>query len=139
LKLPWRTRDRELDPQNGRPHVDLYGRSTGLERARLDAETFIDAACHSLGIDPLVLSSQKKDRATTRLRELVAAVAIERWGQRAGEIGRVLGKHPDVVSRWARIAAQHRAQEPSLVTQHDALDRALAAAFSTSTSEDRAD
>ena len=130
VKLPWWTRDRELEPEKARPHVDIYGRSTGLERARLDADSFLQAACRVLGTDLFALSSQRKDRATTRLRELVAAVGIERWGQRPGELGRVLGKHPDVVSRWARMAALHRAEEPSLAAQHDALDRALAASCS---------
>ena len=61
------------------------------------------------------------------LRELVAAVGIERWGQRPGELSRVLGKHPDMVTRWARMAALRRADDLSLVDQQEALDRAIAA------------
>ena len=61
------------------------------------------------------------------LRELVAAVGIERWGQRPGELSRVLGKHPDMVTRWARMAALQRADDLSLVDQQEALDRAIAA------------
>lgn len=127
LKLPWWSRDRELEPEEGRPYVDLQGRSTGPERLRLDAETFVDAACQALGIERAVLTSRRKDQATTRLRELVAAVGIERWGQRPGELGRVLGKHPDMVSRWARMAALRRADDPSLADQQEALDQAIAA------------
>lgn len=80
-----------------------------------------------MGIELHVLTSHRKDRATTRLRELVAAVGIERWGQRAGELGRVLRKHPDMVSRWARMAARRRVEDPSQAERHDALDRAIAA------------
>ena len=69
----------------------------------------------------------RKDQATTRLRELVAAGGIERWGQRPGELGRVLGKHPDMVSRWARMAALRTADDLSLVDQQEALDRTIAA------------
>jgi hypothetical protein len=130
VKLPWWTRDRVLEVGEARPHVDIYGRSTGPERGHLDAKSFIEAACRALDIDLRVLHSQKKDRATTRLRELVAAIGIERWEQRAGELGRVLGKHPDVVSRWARMAALHRAEEPSLAARHDAIDGAIAASSS---------
>ena len=53
---------------------------------------------------------------------------IERWGQWAGELGRVLGKQPDAVSRWARMAGLHRAEDPALAKHREAVDRALAAA-----------
>jgi REP element-mobilizing transposase RayT len=135
LHLPWWTRDRDLKPEEGRPFVDLLGRSTGLERTRLDGVTFLALACRALDVDPSVLGSGRQDRATTRLRELVAAVGIERWGQRAGELGRLLGKHPDAVSRWARMAGVRRAGDPALAERHEALDRALAAA--TSLDEDK--
>jgi hypothetical protein len=41
-----------------------------------------------------------------------------------------LGKHPDVLSRWARKAGQRRAEDPAVAERHDALDRALAEAAS---------
>lgn len=130
LTLPWWTRDRELAPEEGRPFVDELGRGTGLERSMLDGATFVALACRVLEVDPSVLGSGRQDHAITRLRELVAAVGVERWGQRAGELGRVLGKHPDVVSRWARKAGQRRAEDPAVAEGHDALDRALAEAAS---------
>ena len=130
LRLAWWTRDRDLEPEGVRAFVDILGRSTGLERGRVDGVTFVALACRALGVDPSELRSGRQDAATARLRELVAAVGIERWGQRAGELGRVLGKHPDVVSRWARKAGLRRAEEPALAEQHEALDRALAAATS---------
>jgi len=131
LALPWWTRDRELEPEEGRPFVDELGRGTGLERPRLDGDTFLALACRVLEVDPGVLGSGLQDRATTRLRELVAAVGVERWGQRAGELGRVLGRHPDVVSRWVRKAGQRRAEDPAVAERHDALDRALAEAVTS--------
>ena len=88
--------------------------------------TTTTTVCEVLGIDGSVLRSRRKDRETTRLRELVAAVGIERWGQSAGALGRALGKHPDMISRWARMAAARRAGDPSLRQQHDELDTALA-------------
>jgi len=128
LTLPWWTRDRELTPEEGRPFVDELGRGTGLERSTLDGATFVMLACRVLEVEPAVLGSGRQDRAITRLRELVRAVGIERWGQQAGELGRVLGRHPDVVSRWVRKAGQRRAEDPAVAEQHDALDRALAEA-----------
>ncbi len=129
LRLPWWTRDRELEPEEGRPYVDLFGRSTGLERPRLDALAFIDAVCRLLGIEASGLASHRKDRDTTRQRELVASLGIERWGQRASDLARVLGKHPDMVSRWARMAAMRRAEDPELAHRHDELDRELASSI----------
>ena len=126
LKLPWWARDRDPEPKEGRTHVDLFGRSTGLERPRLDAVSFVDAMCRLFGAEVSVVASHRKDRATTRHRELLASLGIERWGQRAGELGRVLGKHPDMVSRWARRAGMRRAEAPELARRHDELDHALA-------------
>jgi hypothetical protein len=57
---------------------------------------------------------------------LVAAVGIERWNRQAGIIGRVLGKHPDVVSRWERSGAERRASDPEFAREIDALDSFLA-------------
>ena len=88
---------------------------------------FAEAACRAPGVEPRLLASHRKDRSTTRLRELVAAVGLERWGQSAGELGRVLGTHPDVVSRWARRAATRRAEDPAIADQHQALDLQIAA------------
>ncbi len=136
LELPWWGRDRALEAEKGRPYVDLLGRSTGLERPRLDAVSFVAAACKALGIELHVLTSHRKDQATTRLRELVAAVGIERWGQRAGELGRVLRKHPDMVSRWARMAARRRTEDPSQAERNDVLDRTIAAQIANDESVD---
>ena len=61
-----------------------------------------------------------------RLRQLVATVGIERWGQRAGGIGDVLGKHPDVVSRWARAGAERRLTDSEFAKALDELDALLA-------------
>ncbi len=130
LQLPWWGRDRELGPEEGRASVDVLGRSTGLDRGRVDGATFVALACRALGIDPSALRSGRQDRATTRLRELVAAVGIERWDQRAGELGRALGRHPDAVSRLARMAGLRRTEDPAAAEQREALDRALAAATS---------
>jgi hypothetical protein len=44
----------------------------------------------------------------------------------AGFIGRVLGKHPDVVGRWARSGAERRASDAEFAKEIDALDSFLA-------------
>jgi hypothetical protein len=126
LKAPRGRADRELRPVEGRPYVDVLGRSTGLERPRVEAVVFVQRVCELLGIEPALLTSGRRDRETVRHRELIAAVGIERWGLRAGDLGRALGKHPDVVSRWVRIAASRRAEDPALAELHEHLDHELA-------------
>jgi hypothetical protein len=108
--------------------VDSLGRSTGLERPRLEAGEFVVTACRALGVETSRIGARTKDREMTRARELIAAVGIERWGQRAGELGAVLGRHPDVVSRWARMAALRRGEDASVAEDHDRLDRTIAEA-----------
>ena len=63
------------------------------------------------------------------LGQLVAAVGIERWDQRAGKLGSVLGKHPDVVSRWVRAGAQRRSSDQEFAEALDRLDATLAESY----------
>ena len=94
-----------------------------------EAERFIEMIRDAKKRDGFIVYAwcPRKDQATIPLRELVAVVGVERWGQRPGELGRVLGKHPDMVTRWARMAALRRADDLSLVSQQEALDRKIAA------------
>jgi REP element-mobilizing transposase RayT len=124
-RVPWWTAERELNPSVGRAYVDELGRSTGLEREQLVAAAFVELACKGLGIDEAALTGRIKDRKTTRLRQLVATIGIERWEQRAGKLGNVLGKHPDVVSRWARAGAERRSSDREFAEELDRLDATL--------------
>jgi putative transposase len=125
-RLPWWKPERGLNPATGRAYVDVLGRSTGLERRLLEAGEFVEMACAALGIAAESLAGPHKDRKTTRFRQLVATVGIERWGQRAGKIGGVLGKHPDVVSRWARAGAEKKPKDPKFAEAIDELDALVA-------------
>lgn len=129
-RLPWWKPERELKPATGRAYVDVLGRSTGLERRPLGAEDFVDLACVGLGIAIETLAGARQDLKTTRFRRIIATLGIERWGQRAGELGAVLGKHPDVVSRWARNGADRRSSDPEFAETIDQLDVFLAGASS---------
>lgn len=124
-RLPWWKVDRDLKPASGRAYVDVLGRSTGLERKPLEVTEFVELACSRLGILPETLSGNLKDRKTTKLRQIVATLGIERWEQRAGSLGRVLGKHPDVVSRWARSGAERRSTDHEFARLLDELDAIL--------------
>jgi hypothetical protein len=67
-------------------------------------------------------------RKTTKLRQIVATLGIERWEQRAGSLGEALGKHPDVVSCWARSGADRKSTNPEFAEILDDLDAKLSEA-----------
>jgi len=124
-RLPWWTPERELRPGIGRAYVDELGRSTGRERRLLEAEEFVELACAELGTTIDVLASSRKDQKTTRLHQRVATLGSEQWDQRAALLGGLLGKHPDVVSRWARTGAEKRSKDVEFSDALDQLDRLL--------------
>jgi len=126
VRIPWWKPEKELKPATGRAYVDVLGRSTGLERRPLKAGEFVELACAGLGVAADSLSGPYKDRKTTRMRRMVATVGIEGWGQHAGVLGGELGKHPDVVSRWARAGAETKLTDPKFAEAIDQLDLFLA-------------
>ena len=124
-------RDRKLDAPQA-VFVDELGRSAGLERPALDGARYLREACAVLEVEPERLASSRRDRETAALRKLVAAVGIERWGQRAGELARLLDKHTVAVSRWVSDAARKRQTSPAyekriLWLDEQLSERALAA------------
>ncbi len=125
-RMPWWTPERELKPATRRAYVDELGRSTGLERGQLEGAEFLELVCAGLGIDMELMTGRIKDRKTTTLRQLVATIGIERWNQRAGKLGSILGRHPDVVSRWARAGAERRSSDQEFAEALDRLDATLA-------------
>ena len=125
VKLPWWGHDRKLDLGEGRPWVDELGRSTGLERPHLEAGNFVTLASGLLGVEVSQLGSKRQDSSTGRLRRIVASCGIERWGQRAGSLARVLRKHSVVVSRWVSEGRRLREKDQEFSAALEALDKAL--------------
>ena len=70
-------------------------------------------------------SSSRRDSKTAALRKLIAAVGVERWGQRAGHLAALLNKHPVAVSRWVSGVARQRHDEPAIAEEVESLDKAL--------------
>ena len=71
------------------------------------------------------LAGKLKDRRTMMVRQVAATLGIERWDQRAGKLEGMLGKHPDVVSRWARAGAERRSTDQEFARLVDELDATL--------------
>jgi len=117
-------RDRELAAPEP-IHIDVLGRSTGLERPALEAAQFLEAACSILDVETEGLASQRRDRETAALRKTIAAVGVERWGQRPGQLAALLNKHPVAVSRWVSDSARQRQEVSAFGEAMDKLDEAL--------------
>jgi len=106
-------------------YVDVLGRRTGLERQDRDAPQFLKGACSILDVEFERLANSHRDRETAAIRKRVAAVGVERWGQRAGQPAANLNKHPVAVSRWVSEAARQRQEYRGFQRKIDDLDEAL--------------
>ena len=129
-QLPWwkREPDRPLEEVEPSVWVDERGVSSGRPRQRMSAEAFVAATCHLLDRDVLDLRSRGYARKETRDRVLIATVGVERWHQSPRELGIVLGRRADVVSRWVRWGAERRQENLEFGEAYDELDRRLSEA-----------
>ena len=132
-RLPWwqREPDRPLVSPPAASRQDPLGRSPGLERVRLSAPELLQAACEVLGIEAQRLAGTAQDLEVSRARYLLGGLAIERWRVRSGELARVLGRRPEIVSRWAARAGELRGRDETFRRAYEELDAALAVAAST--------
>lgn len=123
--LPWWHRsDRGLEPTDVE-YVDVLGRSTGLERPKLEAEDFVRHVCLLMEKDVDMLAGRARDSSTAASRRVLATLGIERWGQRAKDLAQVLNKHPDVVSDWASIGGSLRQADSEFREGVEKLDKRL--------------
>jgi transposase-like protein len=60
-----------------------------------------------------------------KLRELVAVLGVEKYGQRVREIAGRLAKNPGSVSRWVTTAAERRSSDGGFARRLGKLDEAL--------------
>jgi REP element-mobilizing transposase RayT len=120
-------RDAPLRVDTDAIHVDFQGRTTDLERPRMEADAFVRRACDLAGFDLHQLASRARDRTTADARKLVATLGVERWGQSRTALATVLNKNPDVVSVWAGEGGRRRQLDPDYAAKLDELDRLVSA------------
>ena len=71
-------------------------------------------------------SCQLRARAArSRLRYLVATLAIERWRLNASALATVVGRRPDVVCRWAQRGVELRREDDQFEAAFERLDQEL--------------
>jgi hypothetical protein len=118
--------DREIQPVDSGPYVGVPGRSTGLERPRLSAADYVEAAIDELEVDRVELAGRGRNPKTVRTRELLAVVGVERFGVSVKALGEVLGKHRVTVSSWVSSGPAKRSGDRSFEQQADDLDSRIA-------------
>jgi len=93
-RLPWWrvTDDREIQPVDIGPYVDVQGRSTGLERPLLSAAEYVEVALDELGVERAELVGRGRKPETVGFRELLAVVGVERYGVSVKLLAEVLGR-----------------------------------------------
>ena len=126
-RLPWwkGETDRPLEEVEPSAWIDERGVSSGRSRPPMKAEDFVEAASRVLDVDVAELQRKGYPRDTSRARILLAAVGVERWHQGPRDLGRLLGRRADVVSRWVRWGATRREEDPEFAAHYDDLDRRL--------------
>ena len=127
-RLPWWRHevDRPVEPAAPPAWVDELGRSTGLERRRMDPAEFVSRSSEILGTTAAAVAGPGKGREISRQRYLIAALGIERWGIKAKSLARLVGRLPEAVSRWGSRGAEMRQQSEDFKESYENLDRRLA-------------
>jgi putative transposase len=127
--LPWWRLGRPTEEDRLRlrksAFTDADGRSTARWRPTYEAKAWLEAACGYLGVDWEELAGRGRDPEVVKLRDLIGLVGIERFGVRAIELARELGKSRDGVSRWYRRGVVRRAEDPEFAAMARGLDGAM--------------
>ena len=126
-RLPWWRHevDRPVKPVAPAAWVDELGRSTGLERPRMDPEEFLSRACELLETTATAIAAPGKGKEISRKRYLIAALGIERWGMTAKPLAELVGRLPEAVSRWGSRGAELRQESEEFREAYEKLDRDL--------------
>lgn len=113
-------------PEAPRRALDALGASRGPARRRLSADEFLERSLPLLAATRAELAGAGRDAGVLDARELLAGVAVERWGVGVKALAGALGKSRDGVSHWVRRAARRRGADAAFAARLDALDEQLA-------------
>jgi hypothetical protein len=78
-----------------------------------------------VGVDEDELASRRREPRIRELRELVAVLGVEKYGQRIRGIAAMLETNPRSVSRWVTAAAERRSGESGYARRLGILDEML--------------
>jgi REP element-mobilizing transposase RayT len=127
-RLPWwLDRDeREIQPVDSGPHVDIHGRSTGLDRPVLSAAEYLEAVEDELGVELGEIAGRGRKPAIVQVRDLVAVLGVERYGVSVKGLSEVTGRQRVTVSKWVARGAEKRSSDSAFERRVDDLDRRIA-------------
>ncbi len=142
-RLPWwklgrPAADEEGIPEPRRPaaYVDELGRSTGLERPRLEVVDFMKTGAEFLGFEISDLTGRRRAPAIVRARELLATLGVERYGLRVKDIATAFHKSAEAGSRMVSRGTEKRTNEREFRDTLESLDYHLASLGRAQTPED---
>ena len=128
-ELPWWRRmmekDEEMEFRDDVPYLDYLGRSTAPERPRLDAATYLARGCAALGVKLEEIAGRNRTPRLREIRELLAVVGVERYGQKVRQLAELLHKNPGSVSRLVTDGATRLREGTAFQAAADELDAAL--------------
>lgn len=78
-----------------------------------------------MGVEIDELASRRRAPRLRELRELVAVLGVERFGQKVRELAEQLEKNPGSVSRWVTAAAERRSSDAEFARTLRTLDEVL--------------
>jgi len=113
--------------------IDILGRSTGLERPRLDVQQFLEEGTAQLGVTLDELASRTRRDDVVRAREMLTALGAERYGLKVKELAAAMLKSPGACSFMATRGIERRGSDESFRKRMDALDRHFAGVKEAST------
>jgi chromosomal replication initiation ATPase DnaA len=125
LGRPPREEDEALAVPADRPFVDAFGRNTGRERPRPEADAVVERVCARRGVPRERLGSRSKERQVVRARELVVTLGVERFDVKVRDLAVAMGSRYDSVSLWGRRGAERRRNDEEFSRQLDELDAEL--------------
>jgi REP element-mobilizing transposase RayT len=138
-RLPWWRLGRpsrrdvdELDLDRERPLIGMDGLSTAGPRPRVELEELLRCGESCLGLAPGDLRSRKRSPAVVEAREVVAWVAVVRYGYQVKEVARGIEKYVETASRLVSRAAARRVEDD----EFRAMVREVEAAVSDSFGEE---
>ena len=136
--LPWwrfgRPREEKQDEElrmSATPFIDELGRSTAIERPRLNEKDFIERVLEALNVDIKEAAGRTKRSEVVRAREILLALGVERYGLRVKELASILGVRYDTASLWGRRGAKRRVGDDRFRSQLDEVDGVLASTQSS--------
>ncbi len=128
-ELPWWRRmmekDEEMEFRDDVPYLDYLGRSTAPERPKLDAATYLARGCAALGVELEEIAGRNRTSRLREIRELLAVVGVERYGQKVRQLAELLRKNPGSVSRLVTDGATRLREGTAFQAAADELDAAL--------------